>query len=100
MILLKTPCAADAHTSGMKSRGISGTSGTLAQELEQGYAERVRRLPTQTTSGFDAIKEDRGKMNPHEVVGTRIGMKLQPAFVEWMMGYPIGWTDLRDSATP
>jgi hypothetical protein len=27
--------------------------------------------------------------------GQKTGLKLQPAFVEWMMGWPIGWTDLR-----
>jgi predicted DNA-binding protein YlxM (UPF0122 family) len=32
--------------------------------------------------------------------GKRTGMKLQPAFVEWMQGYPIGWTDLKHSETP
>jgi hypothetical protein len=26
--------------------------------------------------------------------GHRTGEELQPAFVEWMLGYPIGWTDL------
>lgn len=26
--------------------------------------------------------------------GTNLGYKLQPAFVEWMMGYPIGWTNV------
>lgn len=26
--------------------------------------------------------------------GTNTGMKLQPGFVEWMMGYPVGWTEL------
>lgn len=26
--------------------------------------------------------------------GTKTGLKLQPSFVEWMMGYPPGWTDL------
>lgn len=26
--------------------------------------------------------------------GQKTGLKLQPAFVEWMMGYPQGWTDL------
>ena len=25
---------------------------------------------------------------------------LNPQFVEWLMGFPIGWTDLKDSATP
>ena len=27
-------------------------------------------------------------------LGTRTGLKLQPAFAEWMMGLPIGYTDL------
>ena len=25
---------------------------------------------------------------------------LNPQWVEWLMGYPVGWTDLQDSATP
>jgi hypothetical protein len=29
-----------------------------------------------------------------ERIGTKTGLKLQPGFVEWMMGYPQNWTDL------
>lgn len=29
-----------------------------------------------------------------DIVGTDLGLKLQPNFVEWMMGYPPNWTDL------
>ena len=32
--------------------------------------------------------------------GTYIGRSLNPQFVEWMMGFPLGWTDLEDSETP
>ena len=28
-----------------------------------------------------------------------IGGKLNPTWVEWLMGFPTGWTDLEDSAT-
>jgi hypothetical protein len=28
------------------------------------------------------------------ILGRNTGMKLQPAFVEWMMGYPESWTEL------
>jgi len=28
------------------------------------------------------------------------GAGLNPAFVEWLMGYPEGWTELKDSETP
>lgn len=31
--------------------------------------------------------------------GTRTGLKLQPGFVEWMMGYPIGYTEIKPSET-
>ena len=41
---LKTPCAADSYTDKMKSKGVSGTSGTLAQEIVNGYAEKHRGL--------------------------------------------------------
>ena len=37
---LKTPCAADSWSDGMESKGVSGTSGTLAQEGVSGYAEK------------------------------------------------------------
>ena len=26
--------------------------------------------------------------------------QLNPTWVEWLMGFPLGWTDLEDSATP
>lgn len=29
-----------------------------------------------------------------------LGMRPLPAFVEWMMGFPIGWLTRKDSATP
>lgn len=32
-----------------------------------------------------------------EIVGKGTGLKLQPAFVEWMMGFPEGWTEIPDS---
>jgi hypothetical protein len=28
------------------------------------------------------------------------GGKLNPMWVEWLMGFPLGWTDLEDSETP
>ena len=41
--------------------------------------------------------------NAVEVCGANTGLRLQPAFVEWMMGYPPSWTELPESklsATP
>ncbi len=36
-----------------------------------------------------------------ETEGRKMGCQsLNPYWVEWLMGYPIGWTDLEGSATP
>jgi hypothetical protein len=32
--------------------------------------------------------------------GTYIGRKESPPFREWLMGFPLGWTDLPPSGTP
>ena len=29
-----------------------------------------------------------------------VGGQLNPTWVEWLMGFPLGWTDLEGSATP
>jgi hypothetical protein len=34
---------------------------------------------------------DRGKFN----LGEKVGGKLNPTWVEWLMGWPLGWTDLK-----
>ena len=45
----------------------------------------------------------RNKANLEEVIAGNCGKatgQLNPAWVEWLMGYPMGWTDLKDSETP
>jgi len=60
-------------------------------------------IPTPATrdyrgaNGLDHMEKDRPHMDqlPNVIAhGTNRGVKLQPAFVEWMQGYPIGYTDL------
>ena len=46
-----------------------------------------------TNSLTDAIQYIEGK--DYKQTG-----QLNPAWVEWLMGYPIGWTELKDWATP
>lgn len=53
-------------------------------------------LPTPTAS--DTSQNDYyGKSKKLSGV---IGGKLNPEFVEWLMGFPIGWTELEHSETP
>ncbi len=54
-------------------------------------------VPDSEASHNQASGQFRAGMD--KALGTRPGLKLQPAFVEWMMGYPEGWTDLKPSGT-
>jgi hypothetical protein len=93
----------------MNKNGIDGSAG-LAREIAM--------LPTPQTMDFmepktpKAINKEMNETRPgrtnfanlKEVIpygqelqtGTKTGLKLQPAFVEWMMGYPSNYTSLED----
>lgn len=65
-------------------------------------------LPTPTSS--DPFKQTTGGLHRRVVQGRTKsseaslrqvpGGKINPMFCEWMMGFPLGWTDLEDSETP
>jgi len=38
--------------------------------------------------------------DPQVGLADQVGGKLNPTWVEWLMGFPLGWTDLGDSETP
>lgn len=73
-------------------------------------AEAVMMWPTPSanqqkggTTGLNGGSGARAKL--HAMVGRKMALKmaggsLNPTWVEWLMGYPLGWTDLGDSATP
>lgn len=108
--LLKTPCAMDAFADKRKSRGVSGTSGTLAQEIASGYVEKrgLYLLPIPTArdhkGGTTAIRKDTGRQRVDQLdsfiaikcsQGTDgKGFRLSPLFTEEMMGFPLMWTTL------
>lgn len=140
--LIKTPSTIEAESENRKSKGVSGTSGTLSQEMASGYIEKrlgpimlgtpaaadwkgnhgggqgkslrtdiwetsrqIAMLPTPNFTGGrtapDTHKQERrdkgGKCGGDDIatiVGTSRGLRLQPIFCEWMMGYPAGWTNI------
>ncbi len=51
----------------------------------------ARLLPTPTATRWDGL-QSHGK---NVVTG-----QLNPTWVEWLMGFPPGWTDLEASETP
>jgi len=68
-------------------KGASATSG-------DGLATVVRMFHTPTTNGLDGgsnsrkAAKKRGEQPPS-------GGSLNPTWVEWLMGWPLGWTDLK-----
>jgi len=81
-----TPISQDAKHSGY---ALSGPG--KADKLS--YA--VVRWPTPRAFMHKDSTTDRGKHNLGEVVGGT----LNPTWVEWLMGWPLGWTDLKPLAT-
>ena len=85
-----------------RSRRFQSSSPNMG-EVEE--AELRKMYPTPKCQDSRAALTDRGKCNLGEVVHggeltpqTREA-RLNPNWVEWLMGWPIGWTDLRPSAT-
>ena len=50
--------------------------------------------PTPRQFMYKDATTDRGKGN----LGEKVGGQLNPTWVEWLMGWPIGWTDLKPLA--
>ena len=80
--MLKTPCAMDADSDKRTSKGVSGTSGTLAQEVASGYvAKRGLILPTpRTCSAMGASLDTKGNLegNRQPNLETVIGRMMLP----------------------
>ncbi|MFH1485981.1 MAG: DNA cytosine methyltransferase [Chloroflexota bacterium] len=81
-------------------RGASESSG-------DGLATAVKMYPTPTArdykgEGFPGQLGTVAKMwrTPSATVVDQVGGQLNPEFVGWLMGFPIGWTDLELSETP
>ena len=70
-------------------KGLSAKSG-------DGLATFVRQYPTPKAQDSRHALTDRGKCNLGEVIGGETdGGRLNPTWVEWLMGWPLGWTDLK-----
>lgn len=105
-----TPCASEAWTSELKStqqKEGSRHSVTLSNYVEtfptplssdairMRYSEEsLRKVGMRRTNGDYVL----AGCNLAEYIavhpGQRSGGKLNPTWVEWLMGFPIGWTDL------
>jgi hypothetical protein len=50
-------------------------------------------------NGGSGARKKLEKMVGREVQLQMSGGQLNPMWVEWLMGFPLGWTDLEDSET-
>jgi hypothetical protein len=90
-----TPCASEARQ-GLQIRrdGKKWTQQSLST------AVRMWPTPKASTAGPDFAKTERSAtgMSLQTAVAMEkpeIGGQLNPTWVEWLMGWPIGWTDLK-----
>ena len=86
-----------------KGRRVS-KDGKNSHSLGLADAVQIWRTPTVDDSKNVNPKDNRylglvAQVNSMTTEGTN-GGKLNPMWVEWLMGFPLGWTDLKDSETP
>lgn len=89
--LWPTPLATDGSKGGPNQKGGKG---------DLRLASAVHQFPTPTATNTKA-HHMRGADNGKEREARSYGAtgQLNPTWVEWLMGWPLGWTDLRPLAT-
>ena len=100
LVSLPTPTVADSRntrnaTSGRGKRG--GKGGNPGVTLCDWLVLSGGQLPTPTASTYGNNRGGAagraGKIRPSlNSLASGVGLRLNPEFVEWMMGLPIGWT--------
>lgn len=68
--------------------------------LSLDQAVKMWPTPTQASNQMCPSMRERGSACRQMSDSGITHGSLNPQWVEWLMGYPIGWTDLKDSATP
>jgi DNA (cytosine-5)-methyltransferase 1 len=100
---IEHPTAELTQTGRRKSK-----DGTTSHSL--GLADAVQMWPTPThgklAGGSGAFQQIQDKYENNEItleekksMQAGNGGRLNPMWVEWLMGWPLGWTDLKLSAT-
>ena len=62
---------------------------------QKGLAEKVKIWPTPTSHNAKETNAPSESNRNTPTLASQAGGKLNPIFVEWLMGWPLGWTDLK-----
>jgi hypothetical protein len=94
--MLPTPTATDATHGGRVTERKARNGGNLVEAVS------MRLLPTPTAhlAKETGAPSESSRNSPTLGMATGAGGSLHPQFVEWMMGFPKGWTDLDDDDQP
>ena len=57
--------------------------------------KRLEQLPTPTSHNAQEGNYPAERKRHTPLLATHVGGKIHPEFTEWMMGWPLGWTDLK-----
>ena len=77
-----------AHIDGLQGRRVN-------TGMETAFTNRSCRERERERRGYDGNLRSLAEQTPYGKIG-----HLNPTWVEWLMGFPTGWTELRHSETP
>ena len=82
---------------------VGGSKGNSPSGVKHGdLAAWVALFPTPTTRDYKSpdMNPESKRFSQKTELNSHIGGQLNPTWVEWLMGFPLGWTDLNVSETP
>lgn len=79
---------------------VNGNNNQPGMSAKAGWGLRSAVNRWRTPNTVDSKGETRKDVKAGQVQLThQVGGALNPTWVEWLMGWPLGWTDLKPSAT-
>ena len=90
-----TPRASEAEHSGRRVSNHAGQTG-----IAEAVNETFRTPSSRDWKGMSAeSRRSRSTGDPTPTLPDQVGGQLNPTWVEWLMGFPTGWTDCGHSET-
>jgi len=72
---------------------VTATANQLAPSMQKRYAKPIWPTPTAHNAKETNAPSESNLHTP--TLAAQVGGHLNPTWVEWLMGWPLGWTDLK-----